>query len=30
MVEAVETMLAEMGVPDERSKRDYFPGYPWP
>lgn len=30
MVETVETMLAEMGVPDEHSKRDYFPGYLWP
>ena len=30
MVEAVEKMLAEMGVPDEHSKRDYFPGYLWP
>lgn len=30
MVEAVEKMLAEMGVPDDHSKRDYFPGYPWP
>jgi len=28
-VEALEGMLSEMGVPDTRLKRDYFPGYDW-
>jgi len=30
MVEAMEKMLAEMGIADNRIKRDYFPGYDWP
>lgn len=30
MVEALEKMLAGMGIPDNRIKRDYFPGYDWP
>lgn len=30
MVEAFEKMLIEMGVADDRIKRDYFPGYDWP
>lgn len=30
MVEALDKMLARMGIPEERSKRDYFPGYDWP
>lgn len=28
-VQAIERMLSEMGVPDTRLKRDYFPGYDW-
>jgi ferredoxin-NADP reductase len=28
-VEAVEGMLAGLGVPDTHVKRDYFPGYDW-
>lgn len=30
MVEALEKLLLEMGVKDEKVKRDYFPGYDWP
>lgn len=30
MVEAFEQMLAAMGIPDDRMKGDYFPGYDWP
>jgi len=30
MVEAFEKMLANMGIADDRIKRDYFPGYNWP
>lgn len=30
MVQAFEKMLAQMGVPDDHIKRDYFPGYDWP
>ena len=30
MADALEKMLAQIGVPDEHIKRDYFPGYPWP
>lgn len=32
MVEAIEKMLYEMGVPEseDKVKRDYFPGYDWP
>lgn len=29
-VEAMGSMLAGLGVPDARVKRDYFPGYDWP
>ncbi len=29
MVEAYEKLLLDMGIPDERIKRDYFPGYEW-
>jgi ferredoxin-NADP reductase len=29
-VEAVESLLAGLGVPDAHVKRDYFPGYAWP
>jgi ferredoxin-NADP reductase len=29
-VEALGSMLSELGVPDARVKRDYFPGYDWP
>jgi ferredoxin-NADP reductase len=28
-VEGLEGMLSEMGVPESRLKRDYFPGYDW-
>jgi ferredoxin-NADP reductase len=28
-VEGLEGTLAEMGVPETRLKRDYFPGYDW-
>jgi ferredoxin-NADP reductase len=28
-VQAVEGMLAGLGVPDASIKRDYFPGYEW-
>ncbi len=28
-VEGLEGMLSEMGVPETRLKRDYFPGYDW-
>lgn len=28
-VEMLEGMLSDMGVPDTRLKRDYFPGYDW-
>lgn len=30
MVEATDGMLADMGIPGDRIKRDYFPGYDWP
>lgn len=30
MVEAFEKMLQGIGAPDNRVKRDYFPGYDWP
>ena len=30
MVEAFERMMRDMGIPDARLKRDYFPGYHWP
>lgn len=30
MVEALEKKLQDMGVADEKIKRDYFPGYDWP
>ncbi|MBI2011263.1 FAD-dependent oxidoreductase [Candidatus Daviesbacteria bacterium] len=30
MVEAMEKIVYEMGVPKEQVKRDYFPGYTWP
>ncbi len=30
MVEATDGMLADMGLPGDRIKRDYFPGYDWP
>lgn len=30
MVEAMEKMLAGMGIADDKIKRDYFPGYDWP
>lgn len=29
MVQALEKMLMEMGIPDEHIERDYFPGYDW-
>lgn len=29
MVEAMEKMLAGMGIADDKIKRDYFPGYDW-
>lgn len=29
-VETLGSMLAGLGVPDARVKRDYFPGYDWP
>lgn len=30
MVEAFEKSLPPMGIPEENTKRDYFPGYNWP
>lgn len=30
MVEAIEKMLYQMGVPESQVIRDYFPGYDWP
>ena len=30
MADALEKILAQIGVPDEHVERDYFPGYPWP
>lgn len=30
MVELFEKMLADMGIPEDNIKRDYFPGYEWP
>jgi ferredoxin-NADP reductase len=30
MVQAFEKILRDMGVTDDRLKRDYFPGYDWP
>lgn len=30
MVKSTEKMLLEMGIPDNRIKRDFFPGYDWP
>lgn len=30
MVEAIEKMLYQMGIPKEHVQRDYFPGYDWP
>jgi ferredoxin-NADP reductase len=30
MVEATDGMVADMGIPGDRIKRDYFPGYDWP
>jgi ferredoxin-NADP reductase len=30
MVEAFEKSLPQMGIPEENTKRDYFPGYNWP
>jgi len=29
-VDALGSMLSELGVPEARVKRDYFPGYDWP
>lgn len=30
MVEAFEKMMLGMAIPEDRLKRDYFPGYDWP
>ncbi len=30
MVEAFDSMLAQMGIPESNIKNDFFPGYDWP
>jgi ferredoxin-NADP reductase len=30
MVESMDETLKKIGVPEERIKNDFFPGYEWP
>jgi hypothetical protein len=30
MVQSMDEILKEIGVPEERIKNDFFPGYEWP